>query len=171
MRKRIFNIVQNYADLPEVDSSISFGPFIKYLKRKIEEEQTVKSVLYSNALKEFKKQGVDDQVIALEDIDQHELLLEHMYACLSPALLTEDHQAWGLCAPMQPITFYGTELMYELLEHQKKDQNSFAGSKTLEQHQHDRLHYIYSFIFGELYAFHSPIKEKYHSAKIGRAHV
>ena len=163
MKKRIFNHARNYPDLPQVDSAISFGPFIKYLQRKIKEERTVKSTLYSNALKEFKKQGIDEQVIAIEDIYQHELLLEHMYACLSPALLTEDHQAWGLCAPMQPITFYGTELMYELLEHEEKDQNSFVGSKTLEQHQHDRLHFIYSFILNELYAFHVPLKEKYHS--------
>nr|WP_276901408.1 GAF domain-containing protein [Pedobacter kyonggii] len=163
MKKRIFNHARNYPDLPQVDSAISFGPFIKYLQRKIKEEQTVKSILYSNALKEFKKQGIDDQVIAIDDIYQHELLLEHMYACLSPALLTEDHQAWGLCAPMQPITFYGTELMYELLEHEEKDQNSFVGSKTLEQHEHDRLHFIYSFILNELYAFHAPLKEKYHS--------
>ncbi|WP_208643500.1 hypothetical protein [Pedobacter miscanthi] len=132
MKKHIFNIAQNYPNLPLVDSAISFGPFVKYLQRKIEEEQTVKSTLYSNALKEFKKRGIDDQVIPLDDIYQHELLLEYMYACLSPTLLTENHQAWGLCAPMQPLTFYGTELMYELLEHEKKDQNSFVGSKTLE---------------------------------------
>jgi len=163
MKKRVFNHARNYPDLPQVDSAISFGPFIKYLQRKIKEEQTVKSTLFSNALKEFKKQGIDEQVIAIEDIYQHELLLEHMYACLSPALLTEDHQAWGLCAPMQPITFYGTELMYELLELEEKDQDSFVGSKTLEQHEHDRLYFIYSFILNELYAFHAPLKEKYHS--------
>jgi len=164
MKKRIFNIAQNYPSLPEVDSAISFGPFVKYLKEKVREEQTVKSTLYNHALNEFKKQGITNQVIAFDDIYQYELLLEYMYACLSPAFLTEDHQAWGLCAPMQPLTFYGTELMYELLEHEEKDQHSFAGSKTLEQHQHDRLHFIYSFILDKLYDFHSPVKEKYHSA-------
>jgi len=164
MKKRIFNIAQNYPSLPGVDSAISFGPFVKYLKEKVKEEKTVKSTLYNHALNEFKKQGITDQVIAFDDIYQHELLLEYIYACLSPPLLTEDHQAWGLCAPMQPLTFYGTELMYELLEHEEKDQHSFAGSKTLEQHQHDRLHFIYSFILDKLYDFHSPVKEKYHSA-------
>lgn len=164
MKKRIFNIALNFPNLPVVDSAISFGPFIKYLQRKIKEEQTVKSTLYRNALKEFKKQGIDDQVIALDDIYQHELLLEYMYACLSPSFLAEDQLAWGLCAPMQPITFYGTALMYDLLAHEEKDQNSFAGSKTLEQHQHDRLHFIYAFILNELYTFHTPVKEKYHSA-------
>lgn len=164
MKKRIFNIAQNYPSLPGVDSAISFGPFVKYLKEKVKEEKTVKSTLYNHALNEFNKQGITDQVIAFDDIYQHELLLEYIYACLSPPLLNEDHQAWGLCAPMQPLTFYGTELMYELLEHEEKDQHSFAGSKTLEQHQHDRLHFIYSFILDKLYDFHSPVKEKYHSA-------
>lgn len=163
MKTSIFNIAQNFEELPQVDSAISFGPFIKYLQRKIEAEKTVKAAIYSNALKEFKKQKIDDQVIPIEAIGQYELLLEHVYACLSPALLTEDHQAWGLCAPMRPLTFYGTELMYELLEHEEKAQNSFVGSKTLAQQQQDRLHFIYSFILNEMYAFCGTVKEKYHS--------
>lgn len=163
MKTSIFNIAQNFEELPQVDSAISFGPFIKYLQRKIEAEKTVKAAIYSNALKEFKKQQIDDQIIPVETIGQYELLLEHVYACLSPALLTEDHQAWGLCAPMRPLTFYGTELMYELLEHEEKAQNSFVGSKTLVQQQRDRLHFIYSFILNEMYAFHGTLKEKYHS--------
>jgi hypothetical protein len=163
MKKSILNISQSYADLPEVNSVISFGSFIKYLQQKIEEEQTVKSAIYINALKEFQKQGIDDQVIAIENIYQHELLLEHIYACLSPSLLAEYHQAWGLCFPMQPITFYGTDLMYQLLENEEKGQNSYMGAKTMQQHAQDRLYFIYSFILNELYTFHTPLKEKYHS--------
>jgi hypothetical protein len=163
MKKSILNIAQSYADLPEVNSAISFGPFIKYLKQKIEEEKTVKSAIYINALKEFQKQGVDDQDIAIENIYHYELLLEHIYACLSPSLSVEDRQAWGLCSPMQPITFYGTDLMYQLLENEERGQNSYMGAKTTEQHQQDRLHFIYFFILNELYTFHTPLKEKYHS--------
>lgn len=163
MKKSILNIAKSYADLPEVDSVISFGPFIKYLQGKVEEEKTVKSALYINALKEFQKQGVDDQVIAIENIYEHELLLEHMYACLSPSLSVEDRQAWGLCFPMQPITFYGTDLMYHLLENEEEGQSSYMGSKTAAQHEQDRLHFIYSFILSELYSFHATLKEKYHS--------
>ncbi|WP_316843453.1 hypothetical protein [Pedobacter psychrodurus] len=163
MKKRILNIAQSYADLPEVNSAISFGPFIKYLHRKIEEEQTVKSAIYINALKAFQAQGVDEQVISIESINQYELLLEHVYACLSPSLSAENHLAWGLCFPMQPVTFYGTDLMYQLLENEEKDQNGYMGGKTMAQHQQDRLHFIYSFILNELYTFHAPLKEKYHS--------
>jgi len=163
MKKSILNIAQSYADLPEINSAISFGPFIKYLHRKIEEEQTVKSAIYINALEAFQKQGIDNQVIAIENIYEHELLLEHVYACLSPSLSTESHLAWGLCFPMQPITFYGTDLMYHLLENEEKDQNGYMGGKTIQQHQQDRLHFIYSFILNELYTFHTPLKEKYHS--------
>jgi hypothetical protein len=163
MKKSILNIAHSYADLPEVNSAISFGPFIRYLQQKIKEEKTVKSALYNNALKEFQKQGVDDRVIAIENIYQHELLLEHIYACLSPSLSVEDRQAWGLCFPMQPITFYGTDLMYQLLENEEGTQSNYAGAKTTEEQQQDRLHFIYSFILKELYAFHTPLKEKYHS--------
>ncbi len=163
MKKSILNIAQSYADLPEINSAISFGPFIRYLRRKIEEEKTVKSARYINALNEFEKQGVGEQVIAIENVGGHELLLEHIYACLSPALSEEHHQAWGLCFPMQPIAFYGTDLMYELLENEEEAQTNYMGVKTTQQYQQDRLHFIYSFILSELYDFHTPLKEKYHS--------
>lgn len=164
MKKSILNIAHSYADLPKVNSAISFGPFIKYLQRKVEEEKTVKSILYSNALKEFKKQGIDDQDIAPENICQYELLLEYLYACLSPSLSAEDHQAWGLCSPMQPIIFYGTDLMYQLLENEEKGQAGSVSAATTEQDkQEDRLHFIYALILNQLYAFHTPLKEKYHS--------
>lgn len=162
MNKRILTIAQSYADLPEVNSALSFGPFIRYLHRKIEEEQTVKSAVFVNALEAFKKHGIEDQAMAVEDIVQYELLLEHVYACLSPSLLEEEHQAWGLCVPVQPVAFYGTDLMYRLLESQAAVSGSYAGvGEAQQQYRNDRLYYLYSFILNKLYGFHAPLKEKF----------
>jgi len=163
MKKTILDLSDSKADLPEVDSAISFGPFIKYLRRRITEENTVKAALYISALNEFDKQGLNDEIVSPEDIYKHELLLEYMYACLSPTLLAEDKLAWGLCFPMRAITFYGTSQMYSLLDIKQKNQENYVVSKTSEESKREHLRFIYSFILNELYEFQPSIKDKYHS--------
>ncbi|HKG07846.1 MAG TPA: GAF domain-containing protein [Pedobacter sp.] len=163
MRNTILNLSANKGPMPVVDSAISFGPFIKYLRRKVQEENTVRAALYINALKEFEKQTIAETSIPLDSVHEHELLLEHMYACLSPALATEDQQAWGLCFPLQPITFYGTSMMYDLLENEQKDAGGYVASKTPVEYNREHMQFIYAFILNELYAFRSPAKDKYHS--------
>lgn len=151
------NLAENKAYPLQVDSAISFMPFITYLKRKVQEENTVKASLYENALREFEQQILDEADIPLEDVHRYELLMEHMYACLSPTLATEDQHAWGLCFPLQPITFYGTSLMYELLEN-KENHDSYIVSKTPEEYRKERQQLIYTFILKKLYNFQPPVK-------------
>ncbi|WP_448634088.1 hypothetical protein [Pedobacter panaciterrae] len=164
MKKVILDVSGNKAHSLEVDSAISFSPFIKYLRGRVKGEKTVKGALYRSALKEFKKYNIEEAEIPLESIHDYESLLENMYACLTPALATEDKLAWGLCFPLQPITFYGTDLMYELLENKKNDQDSYVVSKTPADYHKERLQLVYSFILKELYNFHVPVKtHQYHA--------
>jgi len=164
MKKIILDVSGSKAHSLEVDSAISFKPFIRYLKERVRSEKTVKSLLYKTALKEFKKYDVEEADVPLEHIHRYESLLENMYACLTPALTTEDKLAWGLCFPLQPITFYGTELMYQLLENKKNDNDAYVVSKTPEEYHKERLQLVYSFILKELYNFHVPVKtHQYHA--------
>lgn len=158
MKKTILDLSESKGCPIEVDSAISFAPFVEYLRRKVKEENTVKALLYKNALQEFESQIPDEEDISLDNIYKFELLLEHMYACLSPALATEDTLAWGLCFPVQPITFYGTDLMYHLLETKNHDHSAYVVSKTPEEHHEERLRLLYSFILKKLYHFQPPVK-------------
>jgi hypothetical protein len=165
MKKTILDLSESKGSPIEVDSAISFVPFMEYLKKKAKEESTVKASLYKNVLKEFESQIAGEEDISLENIYKYELLLEHMYACLSPALATEDTLAWGLCFPVQPITFYGTDLMYHLLENKQHDHSSYVVSKSPEEHHKERLQLLYSFILKKLYNFQPPVKtHQFHAA-------
>ncbi|WP_449440565.1 hypothetical protein [Pedobacter steynii] len=83
MKTIVLDVSGNKAHSLEVDSAISFRPFIQYLKERVKGEKTVKGALYKTALKEFKKYDVDDADIPLENIHDYESLLENMYACLT----------------------------------------------------------------------------------------
>jgi hypothetical protein len=158
MKKTILDLSENKAYPLQVDSAISFTPFIEYLKRKVKEESTVKAALYKNALKEFEKQDLDKADLSLDNIHQYERLFEHMYACLSPTLATEDELAWGLCFPLQPVTFYGTSSMYQLLENKQNGHDAYVASKTPEEHHQERLQLVYTFILKKLYNFNPSAK-------------
>jgi hypothetical protein len=153
MKKHVLNLSEQKGSLLPVDSALSFAPFVRYLRRKIQEESTVKSAIYKNALAAFEEKNLGEADIELGDIAEHDLLLEHIYACLSPSLATEDEMAWGLCFPLQPITFYGTNLMYQLLENKKNEQDAPVDTKSQEEHQREKLLLIYAFILRQLYNF------------------
>ena len=158
MKNTLLNLSDHKGCPLVVDAGISFGPFISYLRKKVDEEHTVKGALYQNALREFEKQDLENAEIQIEDMDKYELLLEHMYACLSPAAVSEDQFVWGLCFPLQPITFYGTNLMYQMLESKLKDKDAYVTNKTPEEHLKERLNMVYTFILKELYNFRPPLR-------------
>lgn len=163
MKKVTLDLSGNKVELLAADAALSFQPFIGYLRQRIEEEQTVKKALYLLALEQFEAINPPAE-IPLENIHDYELLLEHMYACLSPAQSDGNFIAWGLCFPLQPITFYGTDSLYELLKYRKEDADEHYKSKTTEEFNKERLRYVYAIILKRLYHFHAPLhKEKTHS--------
>ena len=164
MKQVILDLSGNKVQLLEADAELSFKPFIEYLKRRVKTEPTIKRSYYELALAAFEKEKGCEADIPLEDIHRYELLLEYMYASLSPAQEDEKFVAWGLCFPLQPITFYGTDSLYALLESKQENPDEYFTAKTPEEFHKERLRYVYAFILQKLYNFHIPLpKEKYHS--------
>lgn len=164
MKQVILDLSGSKVQLLEADAELSFRPFIEYLRRRAKEEQTIKRSYYELTLTEFEKEKDCEADIPLENIHQYELLLEYVYASLSPAQEDDKFVAWGMCFPLQPITFYGTDSLYDLLNNKKSTEEDYFKSKTTEEFHRERLRYVYAFILQKLYNFHIPLpKEKYHS--------
>lgn len=162
MQTTILDVSGNRAQPLAIDAAISFEPFLSWLKRRISEEQTVKALLYVETLAQFEAADISHRDIAVEDMQQYAKQLEYVYACLSPMNPMKD-LAWGLSFPFTPTTFYGTDLLYELLE-ERKEQTHYEVSRAVEDYHIDRLQLIYSFILQRLYDFNVPVKrEQYHS--------
>lgn len=144
-----------------IDAAISFKPFVHYLEKRLAEEKTVKSLLYKEALARFNDASIRSRDIELEDIEKYGDLLEHVYACLSPADEGEGRLAWGLSFPFLPVVFYGTDLLFDLLD--RRERNYDDDSQTPADYYRNRLQLIYSFILKRLYNFQAPVKkEQYH---------
>jgi hypothetical protein len=164
MKKVILDLSGNKVQLLEADAALSFRPFMEYLRKRIAKEKTVRKSYYQQALKEFENREGSEKDIPLENIHEYELLLEYMYACLSPVQEDQKFIAWGLCFPLQPINFYGTDSLYELLKNKLEGEEGYYDNRSQEDFNKERLRYVYAFILGRLYDFHVPLpKEKYHS--------
>lgn len=164
MKKNILDLSGNKALPFPLDATISFNPFIDYLQRRVAGEKTAKAGIYKNALALFEKYNLQNIALSLENIHEYEELLEQMYVCLSPPLANEFEVAWGLGFPFQPVIFYATPMLYELMEGTVADQDKYVVVKTPEEYHQIRLQMVYSFILQRLYNFRLPVQvEQYHA--------
>lgn len=166
MKKIILDLSGGVVDHIHVNATICFRPFIDYLRKRVEEEQTVKAALYKNTLSLFDSHNVYDQDIPLEEILQYEVLLEQVYLCLSAPLAAEDELAWGLGSPMQPVVFYGTAMLYDLMETRKDYHDISITPKTVDVHRREDLQMVYSLILKKVYNFQVPLNTgQFHGLK------
>ncbi|MGF6850298.1 hypothetical protein QFZ51_005533 [Chitinophaga sp. W3I9] len=168
MQTTILDVSGNKAQPLAIDAAISFEPFIAYLRQRIHEEPTVKARLYKEALAAFEASDIGRRDIPLEETPQYSGLLEYVYACLSPAMSPEYQLAWGLSFPFLPTTFYGTDLIYQLLANNSPEYN-YEVTRTPADYHRERLQLVYSLILQRLYNFQAPVKTEQHHAGVNTA--
>lgn len=150
-------------ELP-VDAALSLEPFIRYLEARVREEQSLKANFYRTVLDYFEQQQIPRGDIPLEEIGRYEHMLEYIFACLTPALMPEKETAWGLSFPMQPILFYGSDLLYEMLSSKPSNEEEYLLKKTPEDYHRERLLLVYGLILQQLYDFQIPVNiRQYHA--------
>ncbi|GAA0553328.1 GAF domain-containing protein [Chitinophaga japonensis] len=158
MKNTIFDASGNKGQALPIDAALSFKPFMDHVRERAALETTVKGAFFSTILQRFEEAGVYEKDISLEEITQYESLLEHMYACLTPGLTDESELAWGLSFPFQPFIFYGTDILYALLDKRQEGQEVYVTEKTPADYHRERLQLVYTFILKRLYNFEVPVK-------------
>ncbi|MDF2190386.1 GAF domain-containing protein [Paraflavitalea sp. CAU 1676] len=138
--------------------SISFTPFLHWLRKMVVDEPTVRRHFYRQVLDRFEAHpGLPDE-IPVAAIQQYEELLEWMYACLTPG---ESGKAmmWSLWVPVQPVMFYGTNAFYDLIQLYKID----LAHRSPEDFRREQLQMVYTYVLRKLYHFQSRQNDYYHA--------
>ncbi|MEO6283183.1 MAG: GAF domain-containing protein [Dyadobacter sp.] len=141
-----------------IDVAISFMPFMRFVEQRAAEETTPKAFIYRQLLTYFQEHQIPQNDISLDDIHLYEGFLEHIYACLSPVHKSEERLVWGLSLPLNPRIFYGTDLLFEMLEQKPEDADQYITKKAPADFFKERLHVIYTLILERLYGFKVPAK-------------
>lgn len=159
MKKQILDYSDAAWAAQGISCTISFGPFLAWLQKRMAEEPTVKSHFYRMVLDRFEAEpGIHDD-IPVTAIHEYGELLEWMYAVLTKPSTSEKDIMWALWVPVRPLMFYGTDAFYDLIQLHKID----LRHRTPEDFRREQLQMVYSYILKKLYHFH-PRQNEYHHA-------
>lgn len=119
MQTRILNLLYGNdvaaAAIHGLDIKLSLVPFKKYLEEKIKNNRNIKTGFLEFVLAQFEKHPELNDDLTLESLSEHRDLLDMIYSVLSAPVTDEDDHLWGLCAPITPLIFYGTDDLFNIL--------------------------------------------------------
>ncbi|RPE09971.1 GAF domain-containing protein [Chitinophaga lutea] len=149
MKKLQLDVTEGMPDTFPIDSTLSFAPFVTYLKARVaEEKDAIKQTLYQQVLERFEAQPPEEEMARM------------VHTCLSPSLLAKNESIWGICPPLRPVITFATDGLLLLVKNWKDE----LFSRRPEDFRKERLQQIYAFILRRLYNFQPPVRSvKYHA--------
>ncbi len=158
MQARILNLLYGNeaaaAAIEGLDITLSLDPLKKYLEERSRSSRTIKSGFIEFVLEKFNDYPDLNENLTLQKLTEHRELLDMIYAVLSTPVTDEDGQLWGLCAPITPLVFYGTDSLFDVLVDPATGQVKNAIVETqLDIVQTKRPELIYTLILSKVYKF------------------
>lgn len=157
MQNAVIHIIKELEGAGEVDSRLSFDGFVHFLKKRRQEDKTMRVKFLDFVIHYFEERLKGKHVIEQEEMLEYGDLLELIYTVIFPAVADERDTAWALGVPVKPVIIYGTDVFYDKLRDPltKKvkacmidDQDKVRTKVNLEL--------IYSMIFRQLYGLDLP---------------
>ncbi|HEX7754044.1 MAG TPA: GAF domain-containing protein [Niabella sp.] len=153
MHYELFDLAEkNGKKIGGLDVQLSFNRFLNYLEQRIAATESVKKGFFEYVLNKFLSNKHLKDVIPVEEIKYFREELELMYNLLQPPLADESLNLWGICIPIDPVIFFGTEAFYNLIRKSADfaehcDERAMPTAEMIQQ----RLQFIYSIIFSKVY--------------------
>lgn len=141
------------------DARLSFRPFLNFLREHLQDKNSVKKELFEFVLKKSESfEGIEEDV-DLARLPEFKELLDLLYVILTNVTEDEKEIYWGLCVPMSPVIFYGSDLFYQLLDDANKhDMECGMGDEEFEEFAKTKLEHFYISILEKFYKIQIPKK-------------
>lgn len=152
MQNALLNIAERLEGAELVDSGLSFGPFLAFLKERKKQEKTMKAKFLEFVIGHFESRLSAKTPVTIEETGEYEDLLQLIYSTIFPVIADERENLWALSIPLKPYIFYGTELFYELMQDKKTGvlKDPLIDTKT-HQRKKINLEFIYSLVLKKFY--------------------
>src|SRR6185436_2779664 len=116
MQHNILNFPDIYDPaIPRPVISLSFKPFLDYIRERMDDTKTIKKEIYQLILHRFSKYPELEGEVNIEDTSKYKELLDLLYIALSTVVEDEKNVVWGLSVPISPAIFYGSDSLYKLM--------------------------------------------------------
>jgi hypothetical protein len=159
MHTEVININKDDCFLCQVDTCLSFNPFVEHLKERVQTEKTLKTEFYKYVLDKFEKDTCIDLSLLPENAEKYREMLELIYSILTPPILNEKEFFWALSTPVPEKIFFSTEAFFNFhsSHHSGLHAVNVSQGELFSQRQ---KRFIYNLILERLYGFSTVLKNE-----------
>ncbi|SDD26034.1 hypothetical protein SAMN05216464_101234 [Mucilaginibacter pineti] len=159
MHTEVLNINKDNCFICQVDSCLSFNPFVDHLKERILTEKTLKSEFYKYVLNKFEHDTCIDLNLNPDNAEKYRDMLELIYSILTPPILNEKEFFWALSTPVPEKIFFSTEAFFDF--HSSHHSGLHAADVTdTELFDQRQKRFIYNLILERFYGFSPMVKNE-----------
>jgi hypothetical protein len=154
MQHNILNFPDIYDPaIPRPVISLSFKPFLDYIRERMDDTKTIKKEIYQLILHRFSKFPELEGEVKIEDTSKYKDLLDLLYIALSTVVEDEKNVVWGLSVPISPAIFYGSDSLYKLMTEAASQQMNPDIFPDARKFYREKCATIYTFLLDEFYKF------------------
>lgn len=154
MRQQIINLAhEQIPGMKTPVTSLSFRPFLEYIRARINETDAIKKEIYQMILQKFSKYPELEGEVKLEDVGKYREILDLLHIALSTVVEDEKKLLWGISVPVTPVIFYGSDPLYEFMLEgaaQEVNREIFTNPETMYR---QKCSMLYSFLLNKFYNF------------------
>lgn len=159
MHTEVLNINKDDCFLCQVDTCLSFNPFVEHLQERVKTEKTLKSEFYRYVLNKFETDTCIDLDMHPEDAEKYREMLELIYSILTPPILNEKEFFWALSTPVPEKIFFSTDAFFDFHSSHHSGLHSVNMSQG-ELFSQRQKRFIYNLILERLYGFSTVSKNE-----------
>ncbi|HLG41247.1 MAG TPA: hypothetical protein VI461_16320, partial [Chitinophagaceae bacterium] len=137
-------------------ATLSFKPFLDYIREQMEDTETIKKDIYQLILHKFSKHPELEGEVELEDTAKYKDILNLLYIALSTVVEDEKNVRWGIAVPVSPVIFYGSNPLYELMSLANNPEINLNFDSETQSFARQKCEMLYAFLLSQFYNFHFP---------------
>lgn len=158
MQTALFNIINKDGDkFPQIETRLSFGPYLKYLKNRAKNENSIKKDFFKKIVNKLDRALEAHGPINDQNLFKFEEEFALIHGSMNSPLADEGGSFWALGYPMGQKICFGTDNFYELLHHNEcRTQFTIAPSRPYADSVFsENTRMLYTFIMERLYGMSS----------------
>lgn len=150
MQTDVLEIYKDQAVSYQPESYLSFRPFVRYLKSRLKQENSVKTEFYRFVIDKFEDKKIADARLDVGDSAGYKELMDMIYMILTPPVMSEKEQFWALSSPVSGNIIYSTDSFYKFLAARNTTEKNIQFSSD-HSYSRQQILFIYRLILERFY--------------------
>lgn len=137
-----------------IDSHISFGPYIRFLREKAANKSDARSAYYQQIVKQFENNpALLGPIAGADDLSAYQEYIDLIIATIFPVTTDMDKDIYGIGIPHKFAIFYYSDLFKKLFAANGDKLVAVPEGISVEKVKRDKLEWLYKLLLEKVYGF------------------